>query len=59
MNFVETTERVCKENTLLEALTFICIWESARIVKQARYNEQWETCFNIFIKKCYRTILGS
>jgi len=50
MNFVEATNRACEENTLLKALTHICIWESERVVKQARTNEQWETCFGICLK---------
>ena len=51
MNIDEAVKRACEEPTLLEALTSICIWESERIVKQARTNEQWETCFRICLKE--------
>ncbi len=54
MNLVEATTRACEEDTLLDALTFICIWESERVVKQARANEQWETCF----KHSLRSVMG-
>ncbi len=50
MNITEATNRACEENTLLDALTFICIWESERVVKQARTNEQWETCFKVSLR---------
>ena len=51
MNIKEAVDRACEEATLLDALTFICIWESERIVKQARNNKQWETCFKVCLKK--------
>ncbi len=50
MNIIEATNRACEEPTLTEALTWICIWESERVVKQARANPQWETCFGICIR---------
>lgn len=50
MNITEATKRACEESTLLDALTWICIWESERVVKQARANPQWETCFGICLK---------
>ena len=49
-NFTQAVEKACKEPTLLDALTFICIWESERVVKQCRENEQWDTCFKICLK---------
>jgi len=50
MNITEATHRACEEPTLADALTWICIWESERVVKQARANTQWETCFGICIR---------
>ena len=50
LNLVQATERACKEPSLIDALTFICVWESERIVKQARENPTWETCFKISLK---------
>lgn len=55
MNFKEATDRACEEDTLLDALTYICIWESERVVKQARANDQWETCFRISLKGVIET----
>lgn len=50
MNIGDAVKRACKEPTLLDALTWICIWESERVVRQARQNEQWGTCFKICLK---------
>jgi len=50
MNIAEAVNRACEEPTLLDALTWICIWESERVVKQARVNPQWETCFHICLR---------
>jgi len=47
MNIDEAVKRAMEEETLLDALTFGCIWESERIVKEARGNETWHTCFKI------------
>ena len=53
MNITEAVERACKEGTLLDALSWICVWESERVVKQAIKNEgkHWETCFKHSIKQ--------
>lgn len=58
MNITEATERACKEPTLLDALSFICIWETERVVKQAKADKivnpntgaRWETCFKVSLK---------
>lgn len=50
MNITEATNKACRKSTLEDALTFICIWETERIVKQTRANCQWETCFKVCIK---------
>jgi len=55
MNITEATKRACQEPTLLDALSFICVWESERVVKQARENEQWETCFKV----CLESVLDN
>ena len=52
-NLVEATKRACQEPTLLDALTFICIWESERAIKQAKENPTWETCFKISLKSVF------
>lgn len=33
------------QTRLIDAQVKICIWETERIVKQARANPTWETCF--------------
>lgn len=33
------------QTRLIDAQVRICIWETERIVKQARANPTWETCF--------------
>ena len=60
MNIGEATKMACEEKTLIDALSFICVWESERIVKQAHKNltnntpanadgAMWETCFKVCI----------
>lgn len=55
MNLHEATQRACEAPTLLDALTYICVWESERVVEQARKNTQWETCF----RTCLRSVLDN
>jgi len=50
MNITEAVNRACEEPTLLDAQSWICIWECERVVKQARANPQWETCFKVCLK---------
>ena len=51
MDLPEAVDRACQEPSLIDALTYICIWESERIVKQVRENYgsgsygAWDTCF--------------
>jgi len=60
MNITEATKRACKEPTLLDALTWICVWESERVVKQAKKNlrdlegKGWDTCFRACLKEVMR-----
>jgi len=35
LSLTEATERACGEPTLIDALSWICIWETERVVKQA------------------------
>jgi len=58
LSFTDAVTRACAEPTLLDALTWICIWESERAIHQARFNlgsghdgAGWDTCFKICIKK--------
>ncbi len=59
MNISQATERACKQPTLLDALAWICVWESERIVKQAKRNlrdaegKGWDTCF----KACLKSVM--
>ncbi len=50
LGITEAVRRACKEPTLLDALSWICVWESERVVKQARKNSQWETCFKVCLR---------
>lgn len=57
MNISEAVNRACKEPTLLKALSFICLWESERVVHQARFSygsgtdgRGWDTCFEYCLK---------
>jgi len=57
MKFTEIVEEAIKCNTLTEALTFAAIWESERIVDQARNKfgtgadgAGWDTCFGVVFK---------
>lgn len=53
MNFIEAVKRACQEPTLIKALTWICIWDSERIVRQAKKSlvdangKGWDTCFRL------------
>lgn len=51
MNFNEAVEEACKKPTLVDALTYICVWESERVVKYTKEfpDEQWESCFHYCI----------
>lgn len=49
-NFEEAIEAACRRETLAEALTVLAVWESERVVKQARENPTWETFFEFLFK---------
>ncbi len=64
MNITEAVKRACEEPTLADALEFICVWESERVVRQALRNEKsgertpagckWETCFGTCVTAVLR-----
>ena len=57
MNITEAVKQACKEPTLLDALSWVCVWESERVVKQTKKNLRqidgrgWDTCFKFCIGK--------
>ena len=51
MNVTQAIGEACKEPSLVEALTWICVWETERVVKQARTNPTWNTMFKYLIKE--------
>jgi hypothetical protein len=53
MNIDQAVARACEEPTLLEALSWICVWENDRSVRQAVANNGagWDTCFTLCIKR--------
>lgn len=55
MNITDAVEKACQEPTLVEALSWIAIWETERVVKKVRSEptEPWETCFKI----CFKMVL--
>ena len=56
MNIDQAVEKACKEPTLLDALTWICVWECERAIKQAKKElrdsngKGWDTCFKVCLK---------
>ena len=57
MDITEATKKACEEPTLVDALTWICVWEGERAIKQARENfgsgangSGWDTCFKICLQ---------
>lgn len=50
MNATEAVSRAVEEPTLAKALSWICVWECERAIRQAKSNPQWETCFEYCIK---------
>lgn len=63
MTLKEAVARACEEPTLLDALTWIAVWESERVVQQARkfYETEarnpdgsgWDTCF----RACFAPVM--
>jgi hypothetical protein len=63
MTLKEAVARACEEPTLLDALTWIAVWESERVVQQARKfyetgrrnpdGSGWDTCF----RSCFDPVM--
>ena len=56
MKVDEAVRQACRQPDLVSALTWICVWESERVVKQAtntRYG--WDTCFGTCIQSVMDT----
>ena len=57
MNINEAVKTACKESTLLDALSWICVWESERVVRQAKRElkdadgKGWDTCFRFCLER--------
>ena len=58
LSFPEAVERACQEPTLLDALTWVALWETTRIVAQAVRNERdprtgalYDTCFTWYFEQ--------
>jgi hypothetical protein len=58
MNITEAVDRAIQECTLIDALSWICVWESERAIQQARFNygsgsngQGWDTCFKYCISE--------
>ena len=58
MNIDQAVARACEEPTLLDALSWICVWESERAIRQARENygsgtdgAGWDTCFRFCLSR--------
>lgn len=58
MKLSEAVNRACQEPTLLEALSWICVWESERIVRQAKASAHWQTCFGACIELVLKEYLS-
>jgi heme A synthase len=53
MKLNEAVRRALEETTLVKALVFIAIWETARVVNQARHSPTWDTCF----ERCFKDVI--
>lgn len=60
MNLDEAVKKACEEPTLLGALSYICVWDCDRAVRQALDHQRtgvstaaegsWDTCFKVSMK---------
>jgi hypothetical protein len=53
MTLIQASKKACSEPSLIAALTWIAIWETERIVKQARRESDWETCFRCCFEQVF------
>ena len=62
MNFTEAIDRACKEPTLVEALSWISLWECERVIPIAHEfklgnkiagpdGQGWDTCFKFLLQE--------
>jgi len=58
MNINQAVVRACEEPSLLDALSWICVWENERAIRQARENygsgadgAGWNTCFRVCLER--------
>lgn len=62
MNFTEAIDKACEESTLLNALSWISVWECERVIPVAHSflngeknhgpnNQGWDTCFKFLLKE--------
>ena len=60
--FTEAVDRACEEPTLIDALSWISVWECERVIPNAHKflsggpavnneGQGWETCFRFLIKE--------
>lgn len=64
MNLNDAITTACKEKTLVDALTFIAVWENERAIQQAlefyktkvstsSEGKCWDTCFKV----CFEAVI--
>lgn len=62
MNFQEAVKKACEEPTMLDALSWIAVWESERAIQQAHKflsgeterdtdGKGWDTCFKFLFQQ--------
>lgn len=51
MNIDDAIAEALKRDSLLDAQVYMCIWETERIVEQARKNPIWDTCFTRVLRE--------
>ena len=60
MNYVEAVEKACEQPTLIDALSWISVWECERVIPEAHKflngekerggnGQGWDTCFRFLI----------
>ncbi|GAF99996.1 unnamed protein product [marine sediment metagenome] len=56
MKVNEAAEIACSQPTLEEALAWMAVWESERVIKFVKANpgKQWDTCF----RRCFEEVLS-
>lgn len=64
MSLSQAVDRACEEKSLVDALTYIAVWESERAIAQARELDRtgirtggngggWDTCF----RSCFTAVM--